>query len=111
MDGVVVLNTIEGVYCGGWVFIFSMIGIIIGIILMGKLIDITIKWAAWASIPLLLTVFVICIAIGIFIGYGIEEKETHYEVTIDDSVSMSEFNEKYEIIEQRGEIYTVKERE
>ena len=37
--------------------------------------------------------------------------ETHYKVTIDDSVSMNEFNEKYEIIDQEGKIYTVKERE
>ena len=33
-----------------------------------------------------------------------------YEVTIDDNVSMKEFNEHYEIQEQRGEIYVVKEK-
>ena len=32
-----------------------------------------------------------------------------YEVTIDDSVSMNEFTSKYEILEQRGKIYVVKE--
>lgn len=37
--------------------------------------------------------------------------ETQYKVTIDDSVSMNEFNEKYEIIDQEGKIYTVRERE
>ncbi len=37
--------------------------------------------------------------------------ETHYKVTIDDSVSMNEFLDKYEIIDQEGKIYTVKERE
>jgi len=36
--------------------------------------------------------------------------ETHYQVTIDDTVSMTEFNERYEIIEQDGLIFTVKER-
>lgn len=39
------------------------------------------------------------------------ERETHYKVTIDDSVSMNEFLDKYEIIDQEGKIYTVKERE
>ena len=39
------------------------------------------------------------------------EYETHYKVTIDDSVSMNEFNEKYEIIDQDGRIYTVRERD
>ena len=37
--------------------------------------------------------------------------ETRYKVTIDDSVSMNEFLEKYEILDQEGKIYTVKERE
>ena len=37
--------------------------------------------------------------------------ETQYKVTIDDSVSVNEFNEKYEIIDQEGKIYTVRERE
>ena len=37
--------------------------------------------------------------------------ETHYKVAIDDSVSMNEFLDKYEILDQEGKIYTVKERE
>lgn len=38
-------------------------------------------------------------------------KEYHYKVTIDDSVSMNEFLDKYDILDQEGKIYTVKERE
>ena len=34
-----------------------------------------------------------------------------YKVTIDDSVSMNEFLDKYEILDQEGKIYTVRERE
>ena len=34
-----------------------------------------------------------------------------YQVTIDDSISMSEFNDKYEIIEVEGKIYTIREKE
>ena len=34
-----------------------------------------------------------------------------YKVTIDDSVLMNEFLDKYEILDQEGKIYTVKERE
>ena len=56
--------------------------------------------------------------IGIFIWFCVcvlSEKptayETHYKVTIDDSVSMNEFLDKYEILDQEGKIYTVKERE
>ena len=36
---------------------------------------------------------------------------TEYKVTISDEVSMNEFLEKYEIINQEGKIYTVRERE
>lgn len=34
-----------------------------------------------------------------------------YKVIVDDSVSMNEFLNKYELLEQDGKIYTVKERE
>lgn len=34
-----------------------------------------------------------------------------YKVIIDDSVSMNEFLDKYEILDQEGKIYIVKERE
>ena len=37
--------------------------------------------------------------------------ETHYKVTIDESVSMTEFMDKYEILDQEGKIYTVREKE
>ena len=64
----------------------------------------------------------ICAAIGIVggliiggivgnIGKTPTAYETHYKVTIDDSVSMNEFLDKYEILDQEGKIYTVKERE
>jgi hypothetical protein len=35
---------------------------------------------------------------------------TEYKVTIDDSVKYVEFTEKYEVVDQEGEIYTVRER-
>jgi hypothetical protein len=36
--------------------------------------------------------------------------ETQYKVIISDEVSMNEFLERYEIIDQEGKIYTVRER-
>lgn len=39
------------------------------------------------------------------------EYETHYKVTISDEVPMNEFTEKYEIIDQDGKIYTIRERD
>lgn len=37
--------------------------------------------------------------------------ETQHKVAISDSVSMSEFYEHYEVIEQEGKVFTVRERE
>ena len=61
-----------------------------------------------------LTIFLSTLMGGLFAD-GIlpkaTEYETQYKVTIDDSVSVNEFNEKYEIIDQEGKIYIVRERE
>ena len=38
------------------------------------------------------------------------EYETRYEVSINEEVNMQEFMDKYEIIETRGSIYTVREK-
>lgn len=57
-----------------------------------------------------------CFFVGTYIVCGASQNENHktgelqYEVTIDDTVSMTEFNKKYEIIEQRGDIFVVKEK-
>ena len=39
-----------------------------------------------------------------------DDVETSYKVTVSDEVSLNEFLDKYEIIDQDGKIYTVKER-
>ena len=38
------------------------------------------------------------------------EYETRYEVSVDQTVNMQEFMDKYEIIDTRGSIYTVREK-
>lgn len=59
-----------------------------------------------------LALFVICVVLTITCGCLIPEKkyETRHQVMVDDSVSMNEFQNKYEIIKVEGKIYTVKER-
>ena len=55
---------------------------------------------------------VICVVLTIVCGCLIpkDKYETRYQATIDNSVSMNEFQNKYEIIEVEGKIYTVRER-
>lgn len=38
------------------------------------------------------------------------ENPTYYEILIEDEVSMTEFTQRYEIIKQEGQIFTVKEK-
>ena len=69
-------------------------------------------WAFWAMFIILFTVG--SLIAGLTVGFNTGEPteyETHYKVTIDDSVSMSEFMDKYEIVDQDGKIFIVRERE
>ena len=50
--------------------------------------------------------------LGVSMGTSLVEPteyETHYKVTISDEVPMNEFLERYEIIDQEGKIFTVRE--
>lgn len=67
--------------------------------------------------------FVLFSVLGVTIGvsFGVvagaiacietDEIKTTYKVTISEEVSLNDFMEKYEIIDQEGKIYTVRERE
>ena len=57
-------------------------------------------------------VSVVGILLGLFVGVMHNQylKPVTYDVMIGDNVSFNEFTEQYEIIEQNGNIYTVKEK-
>ena len=111
MDGVTILNQIEVSSCS----LFAVIVIIIAFVLIAFSI-----WAIHLIIdekdygvlyaPIGGIVFAImALVLGI---YKINEPpSTNYEVIISDEVSFTDFTNKYEIIEQRGKIYVIKERE
>ena len=68
----------------------------------------------WLLIPELAVTF---LAVGVIFGTaaGMSTRiptkyETQYKVTISDEVPMTDFLEKYEIIETEGKIYTVREK-
>jgi hypothetical protein len=68
----------------------------------------------WQLVPALMLAGVIGgLLIGVAIGAASSEPtayETQYKVTVSDEVPMNEFLERYEIIDQEGKIYTVRER-
>jgi hypothetical protein len=55
--------------------------------------------------------FVSILGFAILAIFAVDTTEvTEYKVTIDDSVKYVEFTEKYEVVDQEGEIYTIRER-
>ena len=63
----------------------------------------------------IIVTIVLSLVISIFCGFAVKDKtpktiETRYEVLISDNMSFKEFHANYEIIEQRGEIYVIRER-
>lgn len=64
----------------------TLVGICVGLV-AGAIIG---QLPAWTTLP--------------------KEYETQYKVTISDEVSMNDFVSRYEIIDQEGKIYTVRER-
>lgn len=69
-------------------------------------------WSFSFNITFSLGLFLSFIA-GALFGVGVfpvsTESETHYKVTIAEEVSMTDFLEQYEIIEQDGKIFTIRE--
>lgn len=117
MNGVEILSSAEVAceFAFNWIAFWIGFGLIIGFCLLMSIPSVIKGECDWWTI-------LICLFVGIvggsFIGLMIGEAfhtptayETHYKVTIEDSVSMNEFLDKYEIIDQEGKIYTVKERE
>lgn len=95
MNGVEVLNTIPG---RGLNVVFAVLAaffIIFTVILIFNDCELGI-------ITLLLAVACLLLAVP---------QNTQYKVTISDNVSFKEFNEKYEVISQNGDIFTVEMRE
>lgn len=115
MNGVTILSTTEVVTestCNWWlaglVFLaIVIVGGVIGFVLDNdnKVLDVVIGLLVGAGFGLAFW-FLMALATETPVAY-----ETQYKVTISDEVPMAEFTEKYEVIEQDGKIYTVRERD
>lgn len=114
MAGVEILNEYAVNATPGWVaaiLISSFCGaILFGIITMSSAEDVLVTIGSILTILCMLTALTFGM-IESLTDWLKEYSHTEYKVTIDDSVSMNEFLDKYEIIDQEGKIYTVKEKE
>jgi hypothetical protein len=110
MEGITILNEfVVNNAPAGWVaIIFGSILTIVCLVGMFLMIG----WRD-SGLALIFGILAMVWAGLIFLGISIAKTppETRYQVLIDESVSMTEFFEKYEIIEQEGKIYTIKEKE
>ena len=114
MTGVEILATEEVVtkYAFNWLPFFITLGVVLFVyVLVG-----TIMSAIYYDWRHLLVGSIVGTIMGVIFGAicGCEfgtptEFENQYRVTVSDEVSMVEFMDKYEIIEQDGKIYTVRE--
>lgn len=117
MQGIEVLTTIQVAteFIFNWNAFWITSGIFFGI---GFIVGIF-YWASdqceWVIIPIL---SVLCIIIGSIVGVGMGEEfkkpiayETHYKVTISEEVSLKDFYEYYDVIEQDGKIFTIREKD
>ena len=91
-----------------------ILSIIIGLIVLGFVLFLSGMIADCIGIGITGGIMMICAFLSLLIGIPIDcatqiPDYTKYEVIIDDSVSMNEFTEKYEVLEQRGQIYVIKE--
>lgn len=107
MDGVIILNSYETLTNVSEIFLMFIFGLLF-LVMASCFLYLCMK-----DKPSISTVIFMIIAgiLAVIFFRNIPEKkyETYYQVTVDDSVSMNEFQSKYEIIKVEGRIYTVKE--
>ncbi len=112
IDGITVLSQNEIMSTPMRFWVIAIVGIIIcmiSIIVMISSNEKSITNIFFISSIVCIIIFAISALCGVFIKNG-TGKYT-YKVTISDEVNFVEFNNKYEIIDKEGLIYTIKEKE
>lgn len=119
MDGITILNEIitvnEPTPIGVWYILLIAAILCTILVVLGIAIGIKAKDSAGIGLGVLLGFIVVPLWFLAFIIHEDTQREPYttiqYEVTISDDVSLTEFNEKYKIIEQRDQLYVIQERE
>ena len=117
MSGVEILNqtTVYETDMHWWILILcASIGLLIGLAIS------IYNWVQYGFEASFILLTVAVTVVGAWIGFlfvFLTEHKTdtvdyiEYKVTISDEVNFNNFSDKYEILDQEGKIYTVKERE
>lgn len=110
LEGITVLNESEVTELVDWFGLSMIIGIILMAVIFAVGLSRIDKW--WG---LALTIIAAIMVVCLMVFAGIQPQEPtgryRYECLIDESVSMKEVYERYEIIEQRGDIWVLEDKE
>lgn len=107
MEGITILNQtpITTAHPIAWIIPSIVACIVIVVAITMTIVDADPSWLVLIIIAILVWVLLF-LMIGLAVP--VETGEYIYEVTVDDSVSINEFYSRYEIVDQRGEIYKIK---
>ena len=118
IDGVEILNeTIIYGYSSN--FNWSAFWILFVVAITVATLSSILLWGTdWISVlGVWIPVFIIISFLGVVAGFSMVSPDPNiidhieYQVTISDSIKLNEFLEHYEIIDQQGKIYTIKEKD
>ena len=109
MEGITILTT-EIVSVGIPFWVAPLVGCVLFVVILLIMAAIfgeldALDFGLGAMIGILTTIFFIMFSLATY------KEETHYNMTIDETVSFVEFNKQYEVVNQKGEIYIVREKE
>lgn len=110
MDGVTILNTVEVARAPDWAvicfFLFAFFGAVFFILFLTSN---TVKTINLCGI--MFTCFFVIALVSWFIGrIGFPDRTIQYECVVEDSVSIVELYEKYDVVERRGDIWVLEEK-
>lgn len=107
MDGITVLSQAEIMEFATWVKF-----VVLGVMTLGLISGVTASVVDddWQWLPIAFGTSLILSIIIIALSPRISTGEYEYKITIDDTVNFVEFNEQYEILDQEGKIFIIKER-
>jgi hypothetical protein len=98
-----------------WTVFWWVLGVIFGVCLIISIYYVVSDQCEWGIIPLLSFLgIMIGSLVGILFGKSDAEPiayETHYKVTISEEVSLKDFYECYDVVEQDGKIFTIREKD
>ena len=113
IEGIDILNKTEIMTSPSWGLIFVVVGgllIVIGLVLLAN--GANDGCGPMFVFGLFACVLSACLIISALVNTNkIPTGRYRYEVTIDDSVSFLDLQEKYDVIEQNGKIWTLEDKE